>query len=99
MLTDEGLLYKREAWSGLQRVYRFGKYGVSAINGKAIRSYPYAWECAIIRFTIGEQFTLDYSTPMTDDFEVFMTDEETNEFILKVKAWSEGESNGRTKES
>ena len=78
----------------MQRIYRFvNRYGVSIINDPILHSYPFAWEAAVIKFVEdeGEPFHLCYDTPLTSDVEVFHSNEETNEFLAKVKAWSEAQ--------
>jgi hypothetical protein len=89
MLTDENLVLERphDIGNGVQRVYRSKSgYGLSAVNPQILRSYPFAWEIAVLKDVSkdGKEFTLDYSTPLTSDVEVFSSDEEANEFIHRA---------------
>jgi len=92
MILDNNLVWKREMdWlsmigGGEQRCYRVGFYGLSVVNGRALHSYSYAWEAAVIKFENedNDRFNLDYTTELSDDVEVFDTDEETNAFLLRA---------------
>lgn len=90
MLTDKNLLFERvnDNIGGMQRVYRFPTgYGLSLINSTKAHFYRFAWEAAVLENVSedGEDFALTYDTELTDDVEVFMSDEETNAFIEKAK--------------
>ena len=78
------LLEKPHSLGGVQRIYRFksGK-GLSVVNSPRLHSYDYAWEAAVITDVQdnGEFASIDYSTPLTEDVEVFMSDDEANAFI------------------
>jgi len=87
MLTDDHMILDRQhpGLSGTQRIYRFPSgYGLSLVNSPMLHFYQFAWEAAVLRDVSedGLSFQLTYSTPLTDDVEVFETDEEANEFIL-----------------
>lgn len=87
-LTNKGLLFQANNYiGGVQRIYRFGLYGLSLINSPYAHFYPFAWEVAVIRFTGGAdwQYTLDFSTPLTSSVEVFKTTKATNDFIKKAE--------------
>lgn len=101
MLTDEGLIEERAHPSGLegvQRLYRFGDYGLSLINMPTAHGYPFAWEAAVLVFD-GKDYEITYKTPLTSDVEVFSTDEETNEFILKARNYFEPQGTRKFKEA
>lgn len=87
MLTDRGLISQRpNDIGGVQRLYDLGNgYSLSLINAPMAHSYPFAWEAAII----GPDDGLAYSTPLTHDVEVFLTDDETNAFIEKAFQWAQ----------
>ncbi len=51
-------------------------WGLSAINGVSARDYPYAWE-----FAVFHNGSLDYSTELTSDVEVFSTQDEAQAFV------------------
>lgn len=111
-ITDECLLMERphsdgaelalmglsDRWLGVQRIYRLPNgYGLSAVNPKALRSYPFAWEIAVITHVEddGNFASLTYDTPLTNDVEVFQTVGEANAFIRKAIKWAskqEGEA-------
>jgi hypothetical protein len=86
MITDKWLISETEntGLGGKQRLYRFPSgYGLSMINFKLAHSYSFAWEGAVLRDMRenGKSGGLDYSTPMTSDVEVFMSDDEANAWI------------------
>ncbi len=86
MITNKNLIEERTRLGGIQRIYRVGDYGLSVVNSPILHSYRFAWETAVLKFN-GEginDFKLDYSTPLTNDIEVFFTDKETNEFLKKA---------------
>jgi hypothetical protein len=88
MITDDNLLLARaHSIGGVQRIYRFKSgYGLSLINGPIAHSYPFAWEAAVLKNVSedGRSDGLTYDTPLTQDVEVFMTDEEANDFIRRA---------------
>lgn len=90
MLTDNFLVKERSHPSGLggvQRVYRFPTgFGLSAIDSPRMHHYPFAWEIAVLKDVSvdGAKHTITYDTPLTDDVEVFDTDEAANEFIHRA---------------
>lgn len=106
-LTDECLLFEAphplsetadmtgdEKWRGLQRFYRLPNgYGLSLVNPPALHSYRYAWEAAVLSpGNDSDGFgSLNYTTPLTSDVEVFMTVADTNAFIIRAVAWAKGE--------
>lgn len=86
MLVNDGLVFEQERndlGGGTQRLYRWGKYGLSLINSPMAHSYPFAWEAAVIEYA-GDEFHLHYDTGLLDDVEVFSSDDETNVFIAKA---------------
>ncbi len=87
MITGED----RSQYEGVQRIYKLNNgYGLSVVNPPVLRSYPYAWEIAVLKLLDekGEEFELNYETPLTSDVEVFSTNSEANEFIRKAIEWS-----------
>lgn len=94
-LTDENLICDEPHHTfapGRQRIYRFANgYGLSLVNCPDLHAYPFAWEAAVLRDVSedGEEFSITYQTPLTNDVEVFATDEEANAFIEKARAWAE----------
>lgn len=68
---------------GVIRLYRYGpRFQLSLIDGAMAHSFPFAWEAAVL-----VDGCLCYETPLTDDVEVFRTDEEANAFLDKAKTW------------
>lgn len=66
---------------GTQRIYKFPSgYGLSLINSPMAHAYPFAWEAAVL----APDGQLSYDTPLTQDVEVFQTDDEANAFIQKA---------------
>lgn len=88
-LTDQNLVTERDHIGGVQRVYRDGRYGLSLVNGAMLHSYPFAWEAAVLDFGSpdAEKSNLTYDAPLTNDVEVFDTDEEADAFIAKAFEW------------
>jgi hypothetical protein len=91
MLTDDHLLKSgpHPSIGGEQRIYRFADgHGLSLINSSMAHSYPFAWEAAVLKVVKddGTHEGLTYDTPLTQDVEVFNSDEEANEFIKLAAA-------------
>lgn len=81
MLTDENLELERPHISGVQRLYKFTNgYGLSVVNATELHSFKFRWEIAVL----DPKGTLTYDTVLTDDVEVFYTDEEANAFIQRA---------------
>ena len=100
MLTDRNLVWEREhpvaCVGGIQRVYRFANgNGLSFVNGQMLHISPFAWEAAVLQGVSedGKVFDLTYDTPLTDDVEIFDSDEEANAFIERARVHFEGKSN------
>lgn len=68
-----------------RKVYVLPKPGwsISLIRGDIFHSYKYAWEGAMIG-----PGGVDYSTPLTNDVEVFATDEDAIAWIVKAYQWA-----------
>ena len=98
MITNKNLVQERAApVSGEQRIYDLGNgYGLSAVNGTMLHSYPFAWEIAVVKGIFkgdDEEYDwedISYGTPLTNDVEVFSTDEEANKFIEEAIQWASG---------
>lgn len=97
MLTDRNLVEERphpiSMVGGVQRIYRFKDgHGLSLCDGAGMHAYPFAWEAAVLENVSkdGGRFSLCYTTPLTEDVEVFNTEEEANEFIEKARLLFEG---------
>jgi len=87
MITDQNLHEERvhPFIGGVQRIYKPSNgYYLSAINSPRARAYPFAWEVAVL----GSDLQCNYDTPLTNDTEVFDTDEEANAFISRAIEWA-----------
>jgi hypothetical protein len=86
MLTNDNFESERLNLDGVQRFYKFkGGWGLSLINALVAHAYPFAWEAAVL----GPDGKIVYSTPLTEDVEVFQSDEEANKFIEKARRYFE----------
>lgn len=87
MLIDIGLVKERpNEIGGIQRIYRWGRYGASCINAEIAHAYEFKWEVAILRyFNDDDKEVICYDSGLTEDVEVFMNDLDTNEFLLKIR--------------
>lgn len=91
MITSKYLISDTPHLGGVSRIYKFKNgNGLSVVNSSMLHSYPFAWEIAVIdgvkKTIFGEVVfnCLRYDTPLTSDVEVFMSDEEANDFIEKA---------------
>ena len=92
MLPDIDLVLERchpvACVGGTQKIYRFKSgWGVSLINGKGAHAYPFAWEAAVLKNVSadGTKFEISYETELTDDVEIFQTDDQAKEFLMEAK--------------
>lgn len=88
-ITDAGLVIERPhpAGLGVQRIYRWGRFGLSLVNTGMLHRYPFAWEAAVLVFESGDKesnWSITYDTELSSDVEVFDSDEDTNAFIAKA---------------
>lgn len=87
MLTDNDLVSELpHPIAGVQRIYRWGNWGLSLINSPAAHDYPFAWEAAVLVWDQYEDRAIDYSTELTSDVEVFLDDDTANAFIDRARA-------------
>lgn len=92
MLTKKWQLLTRphpDAFIGGQQIiYRFNEQGdgLSCVNGQTLHSFSFGWEIAVVKGVngLGQFAGLRYDTPLTNDVEVFQTDNEANEFIERA---------------
>ena len=72
---------------GVQYVFRFeNNYGASVV--KHLGSYGYdqdLWELAVIQFDEDGKCDLTYDTPITDDVEGYLTDEDVRNLLARIK--------------
>ena len=78
----------RDHAGGAQKVYRFENgRGASVV----CHSFSYGgaeglWELAVLRLLGGEEFSLDYSTPLTSDVLGWLDDADVEEALLQIAA-------------
>ena len=91
-LTDLCLRDERPHFcEGTQRTYTLPNgYELSLINFPNAHVFPFAWEGAVIN----PHGKLDYDTPLTNDVEVFRTEEQTNEWIIRAHPMGRGRGRG-----
>lgn len=73
---------------GRQVIFRFANgNGLSLVNSPKLHPYPYLWEAAVISNIDdnGDFETIIYNSGLTEDVEVFHTEEDVNAFIMKAK--------------
>lgn len=92
MITDRNLIATRTNpnLGGDQRLYQLANgYRLSAINSPKANFNPFAWEIAVLKVVDDKIDGIAYDTPLTNDVEVFYTDDEANAFIERAIAWGE----------
>ena len=72
----------------VQKLYKFANnYGASVVKGEhTYGGEEGLWELAVIRFKTDGEFSLDYSTPITEDVEGHLTDDAVEELLTKIEA-------------
>lgn len=72
---------------GVQHVFKFGNgYGASVVRFKhSYGSHHGLWELAVIKFD-GDDWSLTYQTPITDDVIGHLTEEEVSRLLLAINA-------------
>lgn len=92
MLIDDGLVSEKphptSVIGGVQRIYRWGRFGASVINGKILHCFPFQWEVGTIRYLGDDDKWELTSIPEFDSIEVFQNDDDTNEFLLKIRDYA-----------
>ena len=72
---------------GIQKFYRFdNNYGASVVHP----SYSYGnenglWELAVLGYTDDLYWYINYDTPITDDVIGYLTDEDVEKILHKIK--------------
>lgn len=79
----------RKVHGGVQKIYKFDNgYGASVVR----HDFSYGaekgkWELAVIEFTGEEnEFSISYSTPITDDVIGHLSQKEVNELLGAIEA-------------
>ena len=84
---ESNLILKRIVYTGVQYLFRFDNgYGASVVKHDG--SYGHGsdlWELAVIYFEGESAWHLTYSTPITNDVEGWLTDEEVRKLLQKIK--------------
>ena len=89
-LDDIPIATERKRLDGVQRIYALPNsdtYCVSLVNAPMLHDYPFAWEAAVLR----SDGSLCYDSPLTQDVEVFQTDDDAAAFVLLAFAWARGD--------
>lgn len=84
---DIPTIYWTEEAPGVRYVFRFeNNYGASII--KLFGSYGYEedlWELAVIQFNEDGKYYLTDDTPITEDVEGYLTDEDVRNLLARIK--------------
>lgn len=80
-------VFVKELFGGIQKIYRFkNDFGASVVK------HPYSyggekdlWELAVIEWN-GPYWSLCYSTPITDDVEGYLTDDEVEKILGRIQS-------------
>ena len=77
---------RRELNGGIQKQYKFSNgFGASVVQHPfSYGNEQWLWELAVVKW-VGERYTLDYSTEITDDVIGYLTEEEVEEILVKIK--------------
>ena len=86
---EENLHERLDLFGGVQYLFKFeNRYGASVIKHNG--SYGHGrdlWELAVIKFNSdsGDDWDLNYDTPITDDVEGWLTDEDVRNLLQRIK--------------
>ena len=81
-------VYKEKSLNdGIQKQYKFENgYGASVVqHSGSYGNEQGLWELAVLSWVGGNQYVLDYSTEITDDVIGYLTEEEVEEILVKIK--------------
>ena len=72
----------------VQKLYRFANnYGASVVKGEhTYGGEEGLWELAVVRFKTNGDYSLDYTTPVTEDVEGHLSDDAVEELLNKIEA-------------
>lgn len=72
----------------VQKLYRFANnYGASVVKGEhTYGGSDGLWELAVVKFKTDGDFDLDYTTPITEDVEGHLTDDDVEVLLVKIEA-------------
>ncbi|HEY5392098.1 MAG TPA: hypothetical protein VIJ57_08280 [Hanamia sp.] len=85
-MQDFKKLPSKEINDGIQYIFKAENgYGASIVS----HSFSYGhesglWELAVIKY-YGDDWTIDYSTPITEDVLGYLSDKEVNKILGKIK--------------
>ena len=80
-------LYVKDLNGGVQNVYKFDNgYGASVVQHEfSYGSHENLWELAVIHFDSDGEWSLDYSTPITDDVIGWIDMMQVMEILLQIQ--------------
>ena len=80
-------LYVKDLNGGVQNVYKFDNgYGASVVQHEfSYGSHENLWELAVIHFDEDGEWSLDYSTPITDDVIGWIDMMQVMEILLQIQ--------------
>lgn len=80
-------LYTREINGGIQHVYKFANgYGASVVQHEfSYGSHENLWELAVIHFDDTGEWSLDFSTAITDDVIGWINMVQVMEILLQIE--------------
>jgi hypothetical protein len=72
----------------IQKLYKFANgYGASVIKGEHTYGGDEGlWELAVLTFNTDGDFSISYTTGITEDVEGHLTDDEVEELLTKIEA-------------
>ncbi len=84
---EQNLIEKKPIWDGMQYLFRFDNgYGASVVKHHgSYGSYADLWELAVIHFDDHAEWHLTYDTPITDDVEGFLEDEDVRNLLKQIR--------------
>ena len=80
-------VYKEEPLNGgIQKQYKFKNgFGASVVqHDHSYGNEQGLWELAVLKW-VGDRYTLDYSTEITDDVIGYLTEAEVEEILVEIK--------------
>lgn len=84
---EQNLIEKKPIWDGRQYLFRFDNgYGASVVKHHgSYGSYDDLWELAVLHFDGNGKWHLVYDTPITDDVEGFLDDEDVRNLLNQIR--------------
>jgi len=84
---EQNLIEKKPIWDGRQYLFRFDNgYGAAVVKHHgSYGSYDDLWELAVLHFDENGKWHLVYDTPITDDVEGFLDDEDVRNLLNQIR--------------